>query len=169
MWTQTTDNLKSNIKILAHRPLIKGTKPLFIVIIIITDTYIRTYTEEQNKTKQGKGTQENGSNADSWIDFLIAFSKLNSPILFPNGHISRFYFVPTLSNLVGKVLLCARNFPTEPEVQFTNLVSSKRFQRLLFGKETVKSCQIRRFRFRDSDRNCFFWVQIGKTITWIRN
>jgi len=39
MWTQTTDNLK--YKIWAHRPSIKGTDPLFIVIktiiIIITD------------------------------------------------------------------------------------------------------------------------------------
>ena len=64
-----------------------------------------------------------------------------------------------------KVWLCGRNFP---EAQFTNLISRKR-ERLLFGKETVKIFQIYRFRFINSDRNRFSWDQIGRTITWIRH
>ena len=104
--------------------------------------------------------------AGSRIDFWTTFTKLNSRISFQNGHISSFYFVPNLSNLVGKVLLCRRNFP---KTQFTNLISRKWFQRLLFGKDTRKNFQIHGFRFMNSDRNRFSWDQIGETITWIRN
>ena len=49
-----------------------------------------------------KGLLPTWNNACSRIDFWTTFPKLNSPISFPNGHISRFYFVPNSSNLVGK-------------------------------------------------------------------
>ena len=96
------------------------------------------------------------SYAGSRIDFWTTFRKINSPISFPNGHIPRYDFVPNLSSLVGKVLLCGRNFPeARSEAPFTNLISRKRkksFQMLLFGKETVKTFQIHGFRIMNSDR-----------------
>jgi len=61
-------------------------------------------------------------------------------------------------NLVGKVLVCGRNFP---EVQFTNLISRKRFQRLFFGKEAVKDSWIQIHEFRsDGFRFMDSWIQI---------
>ena len=41
---------------------------------------------------------------------------------------------------------------TFSEAQFTNLIPSKRFQRLLFEKGPVKTFQIHGFRFMNSDR-----------------
>jgi len=48
------------------------------------------------------------NDAGSRTDFRTTSSTRESD--FKNGHISRFYFVLTRSNLVGKVVLCARTF-----------------------------------------------------------
>ena len=82
--------------------------------------------------------------------FLDHFPEAQFTNLISERTYLQIYFVPNLIYLVGKVLLCGRNFP---EAQSTNLISRKRLERLLFGKETVKSFQIHGFIFINSDRN----------------